>query len=131
MATSEILGYCDITFYDNASATAAYSAVEGNWARAFQLWDNGEDRYVFWGDTTGELTLFDLQINPVGDCDLLKAVADYTASTNITLYQGHDPTRHKVLALQGLYSFGLDNARIKPIGDIFVIEGGTNYKIFL
>ena len=128
--SSTIVQYAGIVIDDVAVADSTYSSIQGDWNRTAQLWDDGISRYIFWGDTTGQVTFFDLQLTQTGDCDCALAIADYSTSQTISLYQGYVGAAHLVITLSGCYSFGLTSSKLKLIGDTYVIEGGTTYQIF-
>lgn len=128
---STIVGYCGIVIDDVAIAAATYSDIDGSWNRAASIQDDGVNKWIFWGDTTGQITVFNLVIDATtctGDCTT--AIVTYGASTTLSFYQGHIGTANLVISLAGCYATGLTSNRLKLIGDKFVIEGGVVYQIF-
>lgn len=137
MASQAVQIYCGVIQDDAAfgepSSTDLITSVEANWNRSAQLWDDGVNKWIFWGDVTGDLTMYGLDLEE-GSCDATTpspAVADYSTAVAVALYQGAvGGTRIKIVHLGGLYDFQLVNKRTKTIGDKMVFEDGTNYKIF-
>ena len=132
---SVIVGFCQILVHDDTDGTltATYSDLEGSWQRAAQIWDDGVSKYIFWGDTTGQITLYDLIID-ANTCaaDCLTASFSYGTSSTLNFYQGHPTTAKSCVTISGCYIMtDLVNKRLKQMGDRYILEGGQQYQIFI
>jgi hypothetical protein len=114
--------------------SATISNIRAQWARNAELWDDGVNKYIFWGDTEGEVTIFNLELE-LGSCDPdpEAAVAEYSDALSLGIYQGRITSGSipRVMLFTGCYDWNLQNKQLKQIGDKLVIEGGTNFKIFI
>lgn len=135
MSVSNILNYAGILITAPAiSITGGASNVEANWDTPATLWDGGpSQRYVFWGDTTGELNIFEFNFDSgtAADFTLVTNAAYSETALSITINMKlTDDTVKPILKLDDCcYNPGFDNKRLRAMGDRLVVEGATNYRI--
>jgi len=135
MPVSNILNYAGILIQAAGGYTLSGGAsnVESNWDTPAQLWDGGPGkRYVFWGDTTGDLNIFEFSFT-AADASIFtlitnRAYSGSALSIQINMYR--DSTTYNVMNLYScVYNPGLANKRLRALGDRLVLESATNYRI--
>jgi len=138
--STKVLNYCAVVIGGVSSPEMAdpdndallrLSSIEANWNTGFQLWDDGDDKYVFWGDINGEIQLFDLILTASTAADATKVVANWSAPQTITIHQGTVDAPNPVVVFTDMcYSMDVTSKRLRPFGDRYVIEGATRFQIW-
>jgi hypothetical protein len=125
---------------DSKDPDITYSDIEASWNRSATLWDDGVNKYLFWGDVQGDAILYNIQLDPEGDCISNVVAANWNIETaqDLEIYQARRTTLidnpgtvFPVIDIEKcLYSSDIVGKRPKQVGDVITIEGGTQYKIF-
>jgi hypothetical protein len=130
-----ILTYCSVIQNDDASTDFTFSNIAANWARAAELWDDGIDKYIFWGDVSGDCTFFEMEFTVAAWETAEVIAANYSNAVDLKLYQAKAAdigSAFPVVNIEDcMYDFGVTSKQPKQVGDKIVIEGGTQYKIFV
>lgn len=133
MAVSNILNYAGIQISSAEIAlTGGASNVDANWDTPAQLWDGGPDkRYIFWGDTTGSINIYEFNFSSSSAADLtLITNAGYSnAALTLTVKFGQLGTENVMIFPECVYNPGFTNRRLRALGDRLVLEGSTEYRI--
>lgn len=136
---TKVLNFCGVMIGKDTTGTdARMSSIEANWNTGFQLWDDGQNKWVFWGDVNGEIQLFDLELSAAAASELTTVVANWSSAETITVYQGGlggaglHPDHHKtVIAFTNMcYNMDVESKRLRPFGDKYVIEGASRFQIW-
>lgn len=138
---SNILGYCHLALESGGDlVTASASRIEAQWNTGVALWDDGVNKYAIWGDTEGVLNIFDLETEYSGASPLpyWNVINNYEDDLSISIttarLQGGSAvvsTRSTIVSFNNnCYRTGAENKRLRPLGDRYVIEGATDFKIF-
>ena len=126
----DVQKYCgvQISNTDGAVVVANASAVEAGWDTAAALWDDGTNQWIFWGLTEGEMTIYELELIPPAPATIT-VIADYSTCYSVTLTYGKPAPQDIIVFDQVCYYFGTESKRLKPLGELYVMEGGLIYKI--
>lgn len=128
----DVLGYCGMRLqsasgYVNTSA----SQIEADWNTGVGLNDDGETRVMVWGNTEGNLRIFDLETTEVPNA-VHKVVNNYSTALTViinTRIPGGSPVP-VITFTSCLYQTGAVDKRLRPLADRYVIEGATDFKVF-
>jgi hypothetical protein len=135
MAVSNIYNYAGIliTASGGLTLTGGASNVEANWDTSAQLWDGGVGkRYIFWGDTVGEINVFEFNFSSeeAANFTLITNAAYSGAALSITICYTSGVNIYDVMKFPDcVYNPGMENRRLRAMGDRLVLEEATNYRI--
>ena len=127
----DVQKYCGVQISNTGGETAVgnASSVEASWNTGAQLWDDGENQWIFWGLTEGELTIYELELAAASSAGAETVYADYDTALTVVIKYGSPVPATIVTFTDVCYYFGTESKRLKPLGDRFVMEGGLMYKI--
>ena len=136
MAISNILNYAGILIqsYGGYSLAGGASNVDCNWDTSAQLWDGGPGkRYIFWGDTTGVINVYDFSFSASAATffTLITNEAYNGSALSLTInYNRGQTSIYDIMKFQEcVYNPGFANARLRPMGDRLVLEEAINFRI--
>ena len=138
MPVSNIVNYAGMLITASGGYTLAGGAsnIEASWNTPAILWDGGPTaRYIFWGDTTGELNVFEFEFVAASASVFTlitnAAYNDAALSVTINFVTQAGATYPVMVFPECVYNPGMENKRLRPMGDRLVMEGATNFRILL